>query len=459
MLNPIFFLLLGASYAFIHFEIEPIDMSKTKLTVTEKWFDNLLDHFRKYQLGTYKQRYWEMLDFFDSKSPKAILYFCGEGPGRFPNEKSLPVVAAQSVKAAVYSLEHRFYGKSQPTLNWTTDSLKYLSFEQGLADAAFFIESINAEFKTKYGSEAKWVIIGGSYAGAMSAWFRFKYPHLVAGSISSSGVVNAIDDFYNYERQVIIDLGKCKGDFVKQLREYQEYADSQLYNKDPVIRTKFLKMFNAEGMEVLDFEYYFADIPVAWIQGGKRDTLCEILEKIKTISGKDEQIKELAKEAIKIGHTVDGYKLVTLQNTTIDHTKNSRQWYYQVCTTFGWFQTPYVYNPIRSLTMNITYWRKYCSTIFPKMDFFPDVNLTNSYMSGMAITSFTSNTFFTQGSDDGWKWAGIIGNYDDGRNMAKERICDNCAHCVDLKPATDNDPEVLKETRENEIKAIRKWLS
>ena len=39
------------------------------------------------------------------------------------------------------------------------------------------------------------ITVGGSYPGAMSAWFRYKYPHLTAGSLASSAVINAIKDF------------------------------------------------------------------------------------------------------------------------------------------------------------------------------------------------------------------------------------------------------------------------
>lgn len=41
-------------------------------------------------------------------------------------------------------------------------------------------------------SRNPWITIGGSYPGAMAAWFRNRYPHLTIGSLSSSGVVLAV---------------------------------------------------------------------------------------------------------------------------------------------------------------------------------------------------------------------------------------------------------------------------
>ena len=44
----------------------------------------------------------------------------------------------------------------------------------------------------KITSKTPFITIGGSYPGALSAWFRYKYPHLTIGSIASSAVVKAI---------------------------------------------------------------------------------------------------------------------------------------------------------------------------------------------------------------------------------------------------------------------------
>lgn len=70
----------------------------------------------------------------------------------------------------------------------------YLSSEQALADLAYFIESINAQYN--FGPNIKWIAFGGSYPGSLAAWLREKYPHLVYGAISSSGPLLAKIDFF-----------------------------------------------------------------------------------------------------------------------------------------------------------------------------------------------------------------------------------------------------------------------
>jgi hypothetical protein len=56
-------------------------------------------------------------------------------------------------------LEHRYYGKSIPFKQLTTENLSYLSSSQALLDAASFIESFRAEKKLP--KKTKWVAVGG----------------------------------------------------------------------------------------------------------------------------------------------------------------------------------------------------------------------------------------------------------------------------------------------------------
>jgi len=65
---------------------------------------------------------------------------------------------------------------------------------QALADAANFIVSYNMS----NADLGDWVVFGCSYSGALSAWFRAKYPNLVVASVAPSGPVEARSNFTTF---------------------------------------------------------------------------------------------------------------------------------------------------------------------------------------------------------------------------------------------------------------------
>jgi serine protease 16 len=98
-------------------------------------------------------------------------------------------------------LEHRYYGESQPFNNWKTENLKYLTVNNALADIAYFLTWINEDLIERYGGEKrKTIVIGGSYPGALAAWFRYKYPHIADGALASSAVIWADEDMFSYDK-------------------------------------------------------------------------------------------------------------------------------------------------------------------------------------------------------------------------------------------------------------------
>lgn len=65
------------------------------------------------------------------------------------------------------------------------DNMQFLTLEQILHDVAAFIESI----RTQHNSITSRVILWGSgYGATLATWARKKYPHLIDGAWSSSGV-------------------------------------------------------------------------------------------------------------------------------------------------------------------------------------------------------------------------------------------------------------------------------
>jgi hypothetical protein len=94
----------------------------------------------------------------------------------------------------------------------STHNLKYLNGGQALRDLAYFITKMSKGGQYRITPKNPWITIGGSYPGAMAAWFRNKYPHLTIGSISSSGVVLAVEDFKMFDEQIYLSAIKS-GEF------------------------------------------------------------------------------------------------------------------------------------------------------------------------------------------------------------------------------------------------------
>jgi len=86
--------------------------------------------------------------------------------------RQYPFEVVASMEPAYFALEHRYYGTSQPFKDWSVENLKLLNADQALADLAAFIDDQNRQFDEKYkGSTRKWIVVGGSYPGALAAWF------------------------------------------------------------------------------------------------------------------------------------------------------------------------------------------------------------------------------------------------------------------------------------------------
>lgn len=74
-----------------------------------------------------------------------------------------------------------------------------MSSEAGLADFAYFLTKMNEDMP-----ERKTIVIGGSYPGALSAWFRYSYPEIATASWAASAVVQPLADMWSYDEQVYI---------------------------------------------------------------------------------------------------------------------------------------------------------------------------------------------------------------------------------------------------------------
>eukprot|EP01086_Lenisia_limosa_P005084 TRINITY_DN2122_c0_g1_i1.p1 TRINITY_DN2122_c0_g1~~TRINITY_DN2122_c0_g1_i1.p1 ORF type:complete len:265 (+),score=52.98 TRINITY_DN2122_c0_g1_i1:115-795(+) len=193
-----------------------------------------VDHFDLSNRATFPQRYLVNLEHYVQGGP-VFVYISGEaqmGPGTVDAGEAVEM--AKELNGAVFALEHRYYGESVPTPDLSTENLKWLTFEQGLEDLAFFRSYIRELYSL---TESKFVIIGGSYAGAMSAWTRLKYPHLFDLSVSSSGPVLAKEDYFEYDEAIVGFLGEqCTEDVQNVVHYLESVIDS--HNQSAVDQMK-----------------------------------------------------------------------------------------------------------------------------------------------------------------------------------------------------------------------------
>ena len=83
------------------------------------------------------------------------------------------------------------------------------------------------------------------------------------------------------------------------------------------------------------------------VQYGTRVSMCDSLKE-SAAQGDDALMGAVADLAVGGGLSYDQYDAVALSDTTIDINKNLRQWSYQYCNEFGFFQTPNLEQPMRS---------------------------------------------------------------------------------------------------------------
>uniref|UniRef100_A0A6N2LB34 Serine carboxypeptidase S28 family protein n=1 Tax=Salix viminalis TaxID=40686 RepID=A0A6N2LB34_SALVM len=401
--------------------------SNNYLTTQELWFNQTLDHFSPFDHHKFPQRYYEFLDYLRIPDGPIFLEICGESSCNGIVNDYISVLA-KKFGAAVVSLEHRYYGRSLPFESTTTENLRYLSSKQALFDLAvfrqYYQESLNLKLN-RTSVENPWFVFGGSYAGALSAWFRLKFPHLTCGSLASSAVVLAIQNFTEFDQQIGDSAGaECKA----ALQETTKLVEERLASNKQAVKT----LFDAAELEIDgDFLYFLADAAVIAFQYGNPDRVCSTLVKAKN-SG-DDLVEAYAKYVKDyylgtFGSSVQTYNQKYLKDTSLNKHTGDRLWWFQVCTEVAYFQVAPSNDSIRSSKVDTRYHLDLCKNVFGE-DIYPEVDATNIYYGGTNISG--SKIVFANGSQDPWRHASKQTSSPDMPSFLIS--CHNCGHCTDMR--------------------------
>ncbi|CUG93411.1 serine carboxylase, putative [Bodo saltans] len=414
---------------------------------TANTFQQLLNHSDA-NGPTFTQRYWIDHSAYNG-SGLALLYINGEAPAS-SSPTGYGAQYGHSKGALMFTLENRYYGDSMPSPLTDFDSLsKYLSVDIALEDLRSFMTYAENSI---IGKKMRWLIVGGSYSGALSAWFKQKYPNAVLAAWSSSGVVKAQFNFYDYDGHVGAVLPPvCREAIQNVLQIFEEMWDNTTLR--PQLRAKFnipdyfLKQ---------DVSYMLADAAAGAVQYGMKWQLCDLIvpqNETDPLSQYNNMINFLWGVDFSSGCY---YSTMCLANKSMSQfwPGAGYAWLYQTCSQMAYFQVGYSAG-VRLADVSTDYFVQQCRGAFGPT-IFPDVYAFNAKYGG--LTPYASNVIALQGADDPWSTTGVRTSL--GVNYpAVIADCEDCGHCGDLMTPSDTDPVSLQQQRVQIANYLDIWLS
>ncbi|XP_042560035.1 thymus-specific serine protease isoform X2 [Clupea harengus] len=319
-----------------------------------------LDHFDSNREDTFPQKFFVNDQYWDRPDGPVFLYIGGEGPlSEIDVLAGHHVDMAEEHSALLVALEHRFYGDSINPEGLETENLSDLSSQQALADLVTFHRHISDRYSLS--DKNTWISFGGSYAGALSAWLRGKFPHLIYGAVASSAPVQAKLDFSTFNKVVGLSLmdkevggsEKCVSDVWEAFAAVEAALiggnESQVWKdfsccEDPSSLDDQIELISS-----------LADLIAGTVEYNEIEGTMSIDELCVLMTNQSEKYEEEIEaydrlvKLVEIYREVEGlpcllasheHELEELMDTSDDVVASGRrQWYYQSCTEFGFFQT------------------------------------------------------------------------------------------------------------------------
>ncbi|CAD5235709.1 unnamed protein product [Bursaphelenchus xylophilus] len=435
-------------------------------------FQQILDHFEtdESKVKNFTQYFYINEEHYKPGGPQ-FLFIGGEDRlgTKFLFSENIPLVQyAKETNAVIYGLEHRYYGDSVPVEDFSVKNLVYLTSQQALADIKYFIESINVE--KKY-TDPKWITFGGSYAGALSAWFRQKYPEVTVGTVGSSGPVEAKVDFFEYDQVVQDALKDCKGNIKKgidQLQHLSTTIEGRKIINDKLVPCSPADRFDVETVDPFDEMEFFSDLVgrfmgrIQYSTHGPHGTIYQIC-KIWNDNTTDAfyKFRESGRHCYSTDFDANIRQLSDISADANDATY--RLWFWQTCNEFGYYQSTDIgYNTFGS-GVPVNYYIEWCRRAydpsFTRDKIEANIKKTQEFYGGARGYKATRH-IHVQGSVDPWHALGFYmkDGEDHGRDVSVHLV-EGTSHCYDMYPPSEFDPKGLTEARTAILNKIREWVA
>lgn len=436
-------LLLLASCALARYVARPAAWAGSESYVAQR-----LDHFNAFDRRTFQQRYFVNEAFARPGARAAVLEIGGEGeisgaPGGTAEKPDVLGRIAQKHGATIYQLEHRFYGRSHPfpqggRYDTSAENLRYLTSRQAIGDLLSFMDWV--EERTCAPGERvpgkpclAWVVVGGSYPGALAGWITEHHPSRFVAGLSSSGVVDARYENPDFDTHTLAAAGSPCGEALRQASQ-EIIRRVEAGDREPLDR-----LHVPRDADRTDFYYFLADASLMCLQYGHASNCCDrkLLPAWESHAPLDDALIDYLNEASSFS-TYDSH---VLGEPLVEHDQAFRQWWSQTCLEMAYFQPAPELNSIRSPAVSMEWHLDMCRRLFGWELGDPTVR-TNEYYGGAAVVS--PDCFFSNFYQDIWH---LCGKTEGGDNVGYI-MCRDCAHCCDLHADSAEDPPELTELRE-----------
>jgi hypothetical protein len=485
---------------------DPADAASTS-TIGNATFEQLIDH-EDASLGTFSQFYYYTDEWWSEGGP-VVFFTPGEinvtGYQSYASLNRTTGVLASEIGAAVIVMEHRYWGMSSPFDNLTTENLKYLTLKNAIADFTNFAKNAILPFDINGSStadKAPWVMMGGSYSGALSAWTESTAPGTFWAYHASSAPVEAISDYWAYFYPVQEGMPKnCSTDITLVI----DYIDNILATGTSAEKYALKDKFGLGPLEDADFGAALENGPWLW-QGNQFYTnsgffdFCDAVENaINSTSPPGAEGVGLEKAlagyaswmngtlipgyCASYGYTDDLYDISCFDtynasspeftDTSLSNTWD-RQWQFMLCNEpFGYWQdaAPAGRPSIVSRTVTAEYWQRQCALFFPTAPdgyTFASANGkteadVNDYTKGWDLTNST-RLIWANGGFDPWRESGVSSDFRPGGMLkstpqAPVNIVPGGFHTSDLITKNGAVNAGCKAVIDAEIAQLKAWVA
>ncbi|KAI0047352.1 peptidase S28 [Auriscalpium vulgare] len=452
-------------------------------------FDQLIDHNNPDQ-GTFVQRYWADWEFYKPGGP-IVLFTPGEANAEpytgYLTNRTINGQIAQQQHGATVVLEHRYFGLSNPFSDLSVESLRFLTIQQAIDDLEFFTKNVELPFPggdAVAPGKAPWVLVGGSYSGALTAFTMVNKPDVFFAGYASSAVVESIVDFWAYFEPIRLFMApNCSADvqavvahFDKVLSGSNTTAIAQLkslFGMSDVVHPDDVS--GALRNNLWDWQSLSPDS-----DGGEFFVFCDALEVKNGVSapasgwGLDHALNawgnffadtylplicgdDSAEDCLGTYNASQSF----WTDTSLDNAERSWEWF--VCNEVGFFQdgAPEGQPTLVSRLDQPSSDERQCQMFFPEAfstPTVPNVDATNKAYDGWNL--HVDRLFIANGQRDPWRYATVSSGFVTVQSTAQQPIAvGDGFHCSDLITGNGAVDKTVLAVQNQGLAAIKGWLA